>query len=299
MNDDRRPLALLVNPSSGGGKAVRALPLVERKLSSVGLPYRAETTRSAEHAAEVARSAAAAGEIPVVLSGDGLIGLVGGVLAESDTPMGIIPAGRGNDLARVLGIPEAPEAAAELLISRFQRRIDVGEANGRRFLCIASTGFDSDANRIANEARLIRGSAVYAYAALRTLISWKPARFRLSFSGRQVEFNGYSVAVANSRAYGGGMFLAPDARLDDGMFDIVTVAAVSKLRFLSGLPKVFKGEHVENDEVSVYHAAEVTLEADRPFRLYADGEYLTDLPATLRLLPAALSVIVPPGDTED
>lgn len=294
MNDDRRPLALLVNPTSGGGRAIGLMPRVERVLDAARLDFRVEVTRSADHALEIARQAADAGEIPVVVSGDGLIGAVGGALAGSETPLGIVPGGRGNDLARVLGIPENPEAAARLLISRPLRRIDVGEANGRRFLCIASTGFDSEANRIANEARLFRGRAVYAYAALRALIGWKPAGFRLSFAGQTVEFDGYSVAVANSSAYGGGMYVAPDACPGDGEFDIVTVAKTGKLRFLASLPKVFSGKHVENREVSVYRASEVELTADRPFRLYADGEYLSDLPARLRILPAALAVIAPP-----
>lgn len=274
------------------------MPRVRETLEANGVEFRAVTTRSAEHAVELARGAAAAGEIPVVVSGDGLIGIVGGALAGGEVPMGIIPGGRGNDLARVLGIPEDPVAAARLLAERPLRRIDVGEANGRRFLCIASTGFDSVANRIANEARLIRGSAVYAYAALRALASWKPAGFQLSFEDRRIEFRGYTVAVANSRAYGGGMFVAPDAELDDGLFDIVCVEGQGKLRFLANLPKVFSGRHVENKEVSVYRAAEILLDADRPFRLYADGEHLCDLPARIRVLPKALELIAPAKGSE-
>lgn len=290
---DNRALVLLVNPTSGGGKATRLLPQVRQRLELAGVPHRVETTRSGAHAVDLAKAAAAVGEIPVVISGDGLIGMVGGALAGGDIPLGIIPGGRGNDLARVLGIPTDPVAATDLLIAGTSREIDVGEANGRRFLCIASTGFDSDANRIANEARLIKGPAVYAYAALRALIAWKPARFELKLAGESLDFSGYSVAVANSSAYGGGMFVAPNAEIDDGQFDVVTVAKVGKLRFLLNLPKVFKGSHVANDEVSVHRSTSVELSADRPFALYADGEHLTDLPANIRLLPRALAVIAP------
>ena len=113
----------------------------------------------------------------MVVSGDGLIGAIGGAMAGAETALGIIPGGRGNDLARVLEIPEDPEAAVEVLAAGHSRRIDVGEANGRRFLGIVSVGFDSEANRLANETKLFRGSLVYAYAALRTLVGWKPARF--------------------------------------------------------------------------------------------------------------------------
>ncbi len=222
-----------------------------------------------------------------------MVGIVGGALAGSEIPLGIIPAGRGNDLARVLGIPEDPAEAAAVAAEGHLRRIDVGEANGVRFLCIASCGFDSDANRIANQSRLIRGRAVYAYAALRALLFWKPAKFRIRSAGEEFSFTGYTVAVANSQAYGGGMYVAPTAKLDDGEFDIVTVAGVGKWRFLRNLPKVFKGEHVGNEEVQVFRAPVVDLSASRPFGLYADGEHITDLPAKIRVLPGALDVIVP------
>jgi diacylglycerol kinase family enzyme len=175
------------------------------------------------------------------------------------------------------------------------REIDVGEANGRRFLGIASCGFDSDANRIANETRVIKGPLVYAFAALRALIRWKPARFTIAVGEERTRFTGYTVAVANSKAYGGGMFIAPDADLADGLFDVVLCGEAGKLHFLANLPKVFKGTHVENEEITVFRAPAVTLSASRPFEVYADGEHITDLPATVRVLPGALRVVAPPA----
>ena len=207
--------------------------------------------------------------------------------------MGVIPGGRGNDFARVVGIPTDARAAVELLAAGRTRAVDVGEVNGRRFLCIASCGFDSDANRIANQARFVKGNLVYAYAALRALAAWRPARFELVLDGQRQVHTGYSVAAANSKAYGGGMFLAPDAELDDGKLDVVCVGRVGKLRYLANLPKVFKGRHVDNEEVTVQRARVVEIDADRPFAVYADGEHLADLPATIRVLPRALNVIVP------
>ena len=286
---------LLVNPSAGGGRTRKLLPEVEGALAAHGLEHRVVLTRSLEHARQEALAATGSGETPVVMSGDGLIGQIGGALAGSDTVMGVIPGGRGNDLARVLGIPTEPEAAVKVLEAGETRVIDVGEANGERFLCVASCGFDSDANRIANEAKLIKGRLVYAYAALRALAAWKPARFEITLDGEGREFRGYSVAAANSKAFGGGMFVAPDARLDDGELDVVTVGDVPRFRYLRRLPQVFDGSHVDNEEVTVDRAAEVRIQADRPFAVYADGEHLTDLPATLRVLAGALRVIAPPG----
>lgn len=265
-------------------------------MESSGLRFRTVRTRHLEHGVGEARRAAEAGEIPVVMSGDGLIGQVGGALADGETPMGIVPGGRGNDLARVLGIPTDPVGAVGVLAAAQERKIDVGEVNGRRFLCIASTGFDSVCNRIANETRFVKGNLVYAYSVPRCLASWRPATFTVTIDDSQpTTYTGYSVAVCNSQAFGGGMFIAPHASLDDGLFDIVAIGEIGKLRYLANLPKVFKGTHVEQDEVTEISGAgvEVKISADREFEVYADGEHLADLPATLRVLPRALRVIAP------
>ena len=290
---DAMPLALLVNPSAAHGRALKLLPGIEAELDARRVPFRVVRTRTLEDGVERALLAADAGEVPVVLSGDGMIGAVGGALAGSETPLGILPAGRGNDLARVLGIPSDPAAAVASLLEGHTTRIDVGEANGKRFLGIASAGLDSEANRLANETRLLRGNLVYAYAGFRSLIAWKPARFTIQVGEERMRMTGYSVAAANSSTFGGGMRLAPDADLRDGEFDVVTIVEHSRWKYAINLHKVFSGTHVEKDEVRVFRTARLELSASRPFAVYADGEHLTDLPATLRVLPRALSVVVP------
>src|SRR5258705_6713161 len=249
MTVEGMPLALLVNPHSAHGRALKLLPKIEQELDARRIPFRAERTRGLEDGIERALRAVEAGEIPVVCSGDGLVGAIGGAMAGAETPLGIVPGGRGNDLARVLGIPSDPVGAVEVLAAGHTRQIDVGEANGKRFLGIVSVGFDSEANRLANETSFIRGNLVYAYAALRTLLAWKPGRFTLRVGDERYRFSGYSVSVANNQAFGGGMYIAPGAELDDGEFDIVTVCEGGKVRFLSNLPKVVKGTHVEEDDV--------------------------------------------------
>jgi YegS/Rv2252/BmrU family lipid kinase len=284
---------LLVNPSAGGGRALKRLPAIEAAMRAHDLDYRLVMTAGIEQGCADALAGAAAGEIPVVVSGDGLIGKVGGALVGGDVPLGVIPGGRGNDFARVVGISDEPAEAVAVLAANHRRRIDVGEANGERFLCIASCGFDSDANRIANEVRLVKGPLVYLYAALRALWQWKPATFELVLDGKEEGLRGYSVGVCNSKAYGGGMFVAPDAELDDGLFDVVAKAEQSKLRFLISIRNVFDGSHLEEAEVSFWRARSVEISADRPFAVYADGEHLTDLPAKINVLENALELIAP------
>jgi YegS/Rv2252/BmrU family lipid kinase len=291
---DRGRFLLLVNPSAGGGSTPELLPQFERALANQGLEFRRVLTTSLEHGCAEARDAAGAGETTLVLSGDGLVGQVGGALANSGATMGVLPGGRGNDLARVLGIPTDPEGAAAVVAGANVREIDVGEINGSRFLGIASCGFDSDANRIANEAKLVRGQLVYLYAALKALAGWRPATFTLTLDGHQVEVRGYSVGAANNKAYGGGMYAAPNAELDDGLLDVVSLAEMSKTRFLTKvLTKVREGTHVDLPEACTHRAREVRIEADRPFAVYADGDHAADLPATVTLLPRALRVLVP------
>lgn len=294
---DRR-IRLILNPSSGGGRALRALPTVQAALERLGLPYETHQTTSLAHGRELALEGAAAGRTIVTLSGDGLVGAVAGALArcEHDAVLGLLPGGRGNDTARTLGIPlDDLEAACAVLRDGVERPLDVGcLGDDRPFVGIASLGFDSEANRIANEAPPRLGNLVYAYGALRALVTWRPATFTLVLDGAEPRsFTGYSVAFANAKAYGGGMYLAPDAELDDGLLDVVVTGRVSKLRFLSQLPKVFKGTHVENPEVEVLRARTVEVSADRPFTIYADGDPLGDLPARVTVLPRALRVVCP------
>lgn len=290
-----RAISLIVNPYAGGGRAGRLLGAVQDALAAQRLPHHIERTASLEHAGELARAAAAAGEVAVAFGGDGLIGAVADALKHSDGVIGILPGGRGNDLARVLGIPLEPVAACGVIADGVVRSIDLGEVGGRTFVGIASCGFDSDANRIANEAHLIRGNLVYAYAAIRALLRWQPATFEVTLEGgRRHLVTGYSVGAANSKAYGGGMYAAPNAELDDGLLDVVTLSDMPKWRFLTSLlPKVFKGTHVDQPEVTVLRAAQVTIAADRPFTLYADGDPIAELPAVIRALPAAARVLVP------
>jgi YegS/Rv2252/BmrU family lipid kinase len=289
---DRGPLTIVMNPASAGGKSLRLLPTVKDELSAAGAACRVVETRDILHASEAAHEAAERGETVVALGGDGLVGSLAGALRGSGS-LGILPGGRGNDFGRALGIPQDIRAACRVLLEGEERTLDLGEANGRPFACIASTGYDSEANRIANEARLVRGNLVYAYAAIRALVSWKPTRFAVSLDGHEHRFEGYTVAAANSSYYGGGMKMAPAADPADGMLDVIFVRQTSKLRFLANLRKVFAGTHVELEEISVHRAREVEIRADRPFDVYADGEPITSLPATVKVIPGALRVIAP------
>jgi YegS/Rv2252/BmrU family lipid kinase len=290
-----RRARLIVNPSSGGGRALAALPRVRAALRRLGVDFDEHATRSLEHGCELAREGADADRTLVTLSGDGLVGAVAGAVAgRLQATLAVLPGGRGNDLARALGIPlDDLDAACAIVRDGRAVPLDVGLVGDRAFVGIASFGFDSDANRIANQAPAWLGRGVYAYGALRALAAWRPARFELAVDGgaaRTVE--GYSVALANSPFYGGGMRMAPGARLDDGLLDVVVIKRCSKARFVSQLPKVFSGDHVANPEIEVLRARSVEVRADRPFTIYADGDPIGDLPAAVSVQAHAVSVLV-------
>ena len=207
--------------------------------------------------------------------------------------LAVLPGGRGNDLARALDIPQDPEAASQLLASGRIRELDLGEVDGRPYIGIASCGFDSDANRLANEAPPALGNFVYAYGAVRAWAAWKPARFEVALDGRGLAFQGDNVAVANSPCYGGGMRIARDAELDDGLFDVVMTGKGPKRRFPRFISKAFDGSYVDDPSIHVERAREVRIAADRPFTMYADGDPIGDLPVTVRVRPRAVRVLVP------
>jgi YegS/Rv2252/BmrU family lipid kinase len=289
-----RQACLIVNPSAGGGRAAKVLPAVEAALRGHGVSFHTEPTRSLGHARELARTAAAAGETCVTLSGDGLVGCVAGELRDiPDSVMGVLPGGRGNDFARCAGIPLDPEAACAVIADGVVRELDVGDIGGRTFIGIASLGFDSVANEIANRAPARLGNLVYLYGALRAVATWRHAAFTVRIDGEEHRFSGWSVAAGNSKYYGGGMMLLPGAELDDGALDVMFSGATSKAFFLRMLPKVFKGEHVGLPAVSILRGREIEIDADRPFAVYADGDPIGDLPVTVRAIPKAIRVLLP------
>jgi YegS/Rv2252/BmrU family lipid kinase len=286
-------LWLIVNPSAGDGRTGARLGRTSTELSRLELEHVLHPTQSLDHARELAVAALAEGAMPVAFGGDGLIGAVAGAVAHSDRPMGILPGGRGNDIARVLGIPRDPVTACAVLVAGSDRVLDLGQVGERAFLGILSCGLDSTANQVANTTRLVRGPLAYSYGGLRALAQWKPAQFTVVVDGAERTVRGFSVAVANSQAYGGGMRLAPDAVLDDGLLDVVVVADMPRLRFLIHMPEIFRGGHVRLPEVSVLRGREVEVSADRALSVFADGEHVAELPVRVTVDPGAVKVRVP------
>jgi YegS/Rv2252/BmrU family lipid kinase len=290
--------ALVVhNPTAGGGRAGRLLPEVLERLRGHGVEVSEHRTRSLEDARLAACQAAGVVEAVVAVGGDGTVGACAAGLADAGpgatAALGVVPAGGGNDAARAFGLPADDPLAAAGLLPRLRRRpADLGTVAGRAYLNVAGAGFDSEVNRVANQ-RLgwVKGRPRYVGAVLAELVVGRRATFQLVLDGQASRLRGWLVAVANGPSYGGGMRIAPQASLQDGLLEVVVIHDIGKLEFLTTFPKVFSGRHVEHPAVTVHRAGRVELDADRPLAVYADGEPAGNLPATFEVRRAAITVL--------
>jgi diacylglycerol kinase (ATP) len=294
-----RSFTAVVNPAAGGDPAARLIPVAKR-LREAGAEVAVEYSRSLEHAADLARTAGEKGHIVIAAGGDGMVGGLAGALAGTDAVLGVLPAGRGNDFSRQLGLPKEPERLADLLLSAEPRAIDVIEVapeDGAAHVVVGSVygGVDSVANVHINRLTRLPGSLAYYLGPLRAIATWRPVSYRITVDGETREEYGYTVVAANSGYYGYGLHVAPDAAIDDGLLDIVIIRHAPKRRFFSVMRELPHGTHVRRPEIEVLRGREVRIEADREIPFGGDGELIGNLPASIRVLPGALHVIADPS----
>ncbi|MEW2630783.1 diacylglycerol kinase family protein [Streptomyces sp. NPDC048389] len=291
-----RQFTAVVNPAAGGSSGTAALLPLARLLREAGARLDTQYSRSLDHAREVARLAGGQDHVVLAVGGDGIAGCVGGALSGTGAVFGIVPAGRGNDFARALGLPTQPAALAELLLNGSPKPVDtirVSSAFHDETSVLGSVyaGVDAVANRHANTSRLLRGAASYYAGGLRAVLGWRAATYRITVDGTSYERRGYTVVAANSGFYGFGRHIAPGARVDDGLLDVVVIRHGPKRLFFTMMNELKTGAHLARPEVEVLRGREVRVEADRDVPYGADGEVEAALPVTVRVQPGALNVI--------
>ncbi|WP_369373709.1 diacylglycerol kinase family protein [Streptomyces sp. cg36] len=291
-----RQFTAVVNPTAGGSQGAAALIPLARALREAGAELDVEYSRGLDHARALAREAAERGRVVLGVGGDGMAGCVAGALAGTDAVVGIVPAGRGNDFARALGLPADPAALAELLLRGEPRKVDAIEVTSAvhgRVAVLGSVyaGVDAVANRHANASRLLRGSASYYLGGLRAVVGWRTAHYRVTVDGAVHERDGYTVIAANSGFYGFGRNIAPGASVDDGLLDVVIIHDSPRRLFFTVMNELKDGSHVRRPQVEVLRGREIRIEADRPLPYGADGEVEAELPVTARVLPGALTLL--------
>jgi len=288
---------IIANPVAGKNKAPVLATQVLQSLISNGASAELVLTESRQKTTEIVGQIESPDNIIVACGGDGTIQDVVNGLKNPESVLGIVPGGRCNDFARAIGVYRAPdaEAFAQVLINGKIKNFDCGMINGRKFLTVATFGFDSEVSRFVETHKLfLKGTSAYLYGVLRILFNYNFSRTKLIGDFGTVEDKVLLVATANTPFYGGAMKIAPSATPDDGLFDVCMVREVSKFTVLRMLIRVFKGTHTTHPAVRIFKTRELKIETPGTNHwVCTDGESVSQTPSVFKICPGALKVIVP------
>ncbi len=294
-----RSFAFLVNPHSGGGAAPEAVVPVARALRDAGAVVDVTYSPGPAAMAALVEEAVAAGHVVVSVGGDGMLASLAGLVARADGVLGIVPAGRGNDFARMLGIPDDAAGQARVLLEGTERRVDLLDDGGHLVAGSVYAGVDARAAAKVDTMKRIPKPAQYPLGGLWALATYSPGRFRVEVDGVADHYAAATVVVANSAFYGKGMKIAPGAVVDDGLAEVVIVEAASRWALMRAMPSLYDGSHVTRDEVTVLRGKRITVAADSPVpvEVGGDGEPLGFLPGldaeprVIEVAPGALRIL--------
>jgi diacylglycerol kinase (ATP) len=287
-------IRFLLNPAAGRGSGAAHIHKLRILASRAGAGL--VSSKSAADLAEQARRAAADGvRRLIVAGGDGTMHHVAQGLFGTDCALGVVPLGSGNDLAGTLGVPPDLDAAVDRALTGPLRRMDLVRVGGTVCLGYAGVGFDSEVTRFANQVKILRGPLIYPYAVIHTLATFKAPAMRVEHDQGVFEGKAMFAVAANLPRFGGGMKIAPDARIDDGLLDLVIVREISKAALLNVFPKVYTGRHVDHPAVTLVRTARVVITLDREMTMYGGGEPVQPMapgvPITVETVPGGLAVI--------
>lgn len=288
-------LRLLLNPAAGRGRAQRKIGEAMEYLRSRGAEVELIRSHDRDHMMELAHEASLNGfDRVVACGGDGSVHLVVRGVDLSKVTLGLLPLGSGDDFAKVLGVPKDVKGACDVLLDGVVREVDVATANGIRYVGVAGLGFDSEVNRFANErVKFLSGPIVYLYSIFRVLPRFHPRPVKVHTSDAIRDEELMFAVVGNTRQYGGGIRIAPAAKVDDRLLDLYMIKKCSKLDLITTLPLGYTGKHTRRSFVEHVIGEEFTIESERKLDVYADGEYVTHTPVTFRLSEERLRVVVP------
>ena len=262
------------------------------RLRAAGLGVRDLRGRDAAEAQELASACVREGiDALVVCGGDGTVHVAVQAVAGTGTPIGIVPAGTGNDVARYFDLPRKdPDAAVDRIVAGRMRTVDLARSGTRYFVTVLAAGFDAVVNERANRMTWPRGQMRYNIATLAELRVFEPLPYTLQLDDRQIQLEAMMVAVGNGPSYGGGLRITEGAVLDDGLLDVVIIRPMSKPSLIRTYPKLFKGTHVHHPQYEHHLVRSVTVAAPG-IVTYADGERFGPLPLTVECAPGALTVL--------
>lgn len=287
---------MIVNPVAGGGKTLRFLPRIKRWLSESANQFLLSIPKSPEEMrAEIMKAPGRGIEAILLSGGDGTVHQALPAIAETDLPLGFLPCGRGNDFARNIGLSMDLKNNCSFLSTPSLRRLDLPSINQKiPFVAIAYVGFDSEVNRLANAHQgYFGGTLGYIICVLKALKHFKPFEVEITIDDRTWKERVMMVSIANAPFYGGGMKIAPQAIMDDGVLDICIVKEISKLELLRQFPKVFKGTHITHPKIMMSSGRKIKIVSDEERELFADGEHAGKLPAECTIGSQTIRVLAP------
>lgn len=287
----------IINPCSGRGYGNKAWEDIKSQAAKLLPDLEAAYTKGPGHAALLAREAVERGmDVIIIVGGDGTIHEAVNGVTGYNILLGIIPAGTGNDLAKVLGIPLDLFKALNIILKGKRKRIDLGLVDGQIFINMGGLGFDATVAHRVNSNRLIKGKAAYFLAIIRTIMDYKAVKVQITLDNKTWEENITLIAVGNGEYVGGGVRMFPQAKLNDGLLDICIIKETSKLDMLLTLPAIYKGRHADHPKVSFYQGKEVAISKvnkEKHIYAHADGQEINIWPIRFAIHPSSMEVLVP------
>lgn len=287
----------IINPMAGKGKATELLPVIEDYFKDKSEEYRIRVTDYPGHATEIAREYSSIEECRIYsVGGDGTVNEVVNGIAGTQSSLGVIPAGSGNDFIRSIANPSDIQDFTIRTINGEDKYIDLAKANDKYFINISSIGFDADVVFNADKFKKvpgITGSMAYVISIIYTVLKKKISKIKVHIDDREMKLNILLAAIANGRFYGGGMLAAPEAKIDDGLFDICLITEASRFQILRLFPKYIRGEHGQLKEVQFLRGKKVKIESSEELRLNIDGEVIPSCIIDFAVIEKGIKVIMP------
>jgi YegS/Rv2252/BmrU family lipid kinase len=292
-------ILVIVNPAAGSRKSLRLLPDIKQWLSQsphevlFTIPESPDEMRS-----EMMKAPDRGIDAFLPVGGDGTVHQALPAIAEAKIPLGFLPCGRGNDFARNIGLPSKLQKSCSLPSNPSFHQVDLPRINNIPFVAVAYVGFDAEVNELANEGKgYFGGTLGYIVCVTKALKSFKPFEVEITIDGDTWRERIMMVTVANAPFYGGGMKIAPDANMNDGLLNICIAKEISKLELLWEFPKVFKGTHIYHPRIMMKSGRRIRLTSDEPRNIYADGEYVDHLPADCTIGNQTIHIMSPMKST--
>ncbi|MCH4891241.1 diacylglycerol kinase family lipid kinase [Acidaminobacter sp. JC074] len=289
-----RKIKFIINPAAGHGESKETLNLIHNRFQKEQIAYSISISGYEGHIEKIAKEAVQEGYTDVVaVGGDGTVLEAFNGIFNSETNLGIIPAGTGNDFVRMIDIGNNFEKALEKVIEGQVKKVDIGLVNDTHFLNVVAMGIDGDIVNLTEKVKkFLKGSTAYIYSTFSSLLKYKCKNVLINIDGLELKREVYLVAVGNGKYFGGGMMITPGAEIDSENFELVIINKMSKSKFAVLFRKVFSGNHVHEDVVEVLYGKKITIQSEEGLLINADGNIIGDSFANIQILPKAQNVII-------